>query len=64
MTLRFIDNSENILFIGSSGTGKSHLATSIGIEAARHRYSVYFITCQNLIDELMEAEKKIDSKRE
>ena len=58
MTLRFIDNSENILFIGSSGTGKSHLATSIGIEAARHRYSVYFITCQNLIDELMEAEKE------
>ena len=63
MTLRFIDNSENILFIGSSGTGKSHLATSIGIEAARHRYSVYFITCQNLIDELMEAEKENRHKK-
>ncbi len=33
-TLRFIEKQENILFIGSPGVGKTHLATAIGIEAA------------------------------
>ena len=50
ITLRFIENKENILFIGSPGVGKTHLATAIGVEAARNRYSVYFITCQELIN--------------
>lgn len=34
ISLRFLENNENILFIGSSGVGKTHLATAIGIEAA------------------------------
>ena len=33
--LRFIENKENILFVGSPGVGKTHLATAIGIEAAK-----------------------------
>lgn len=41
--LRFIENKENILFVGSPGVGKTHLATAIGIEAASNRYSTYFI---------------------
>lgn len=57
-TLRFMENNENILFIGSSGVGKTHLATAIGIEAARNRYSVYFISCQNLIFQLKKAENE------
>jgi len=57
-TLRFMENNENILFIGSSGTGKTHLATSIGIEAAKHRKSVYFITCQELMLQLKRAESE------
>ena len=47
--LRFIENNENILFVGSPGVGKTHLATSIGIEAAKSRYSTYFISCNDLI---------------
>lgn len=58
LSLRFIENNENILFVGSSGTGKTHLATSIGIEAAENRYSVYFISCQDLITQLVRAEKE------
>lgn len=58
LTLRFIENNENLLFVGSSGTGKTHLATSIGIEAAEHRYSVYFISCQELITQLVRAEQE------
>ena len=57
-TLRFVENNENILFIGSSGVGKTHLATAIGIEAARHRYSVYFISCKELISQLKKAENE------
>lgn len=57
-SLRFMENNENILFIGSSGTGKTHLATSIGIEAAKHRKSVYFITCQELMLQLKRAESE------
>ena len=33
--LRFIDKAENILFVGSPGVGKTHLATAIGIENAK-----------------------------
>lgn len=57
-SLRFMENNENILFIGSSEIGKTHLATSIGIKAAKHRKSVYFITCQELMLQLKRAESE------
>ena len=47
-TLRFLEAAENIVFLGSSGVGKTHLATSIGIAAAKKRYSTYFIKCHDL----------------
>jgi len=51
-TLRFIEEKKNILLIGSSGVGKTHIATSVGIEAAKKRVSTYFITCHDLITKL------------
>lgn len=54
-TLRFIDKKENILFYGTPGTGKTHLATALGIEAARKRNITYFITCHDLIQTLRKA---------
>ncbi len=41
--------------IGSPGVGKTHLATSIGIEAAKSRYSTYFINCHDLVLNLKKA---------
>ncbi len=41
--------------MGSSGVGKTHLATSIGISAAKKRVSTYFIKCHNLIAQLKKA---------
>jgi len=54
--LGFLENNENIVFLGSSGVGKTHLSISIGIEAARQRYSTYFIKCANLLENLKKAQ--------
>ena len=35
--LRFIDRKTNVIFIGSSGAAKTHLATAIGIQIATQR---------------------------
>ena len=50
--LRFIEQNENLIFIGTSGVGKTHLATAIGIESSKNRYSTYFITANDLITQL------------
>ena len=62
-TLRFMENAENIVFLGSSGVGKTHLATAIGIVAASKRYSTYLIKCNNLLQRLKKAkiENRLDS---
>lgn len=54
-TLRFIEKKENILFYGTPGVGKTHLAAAIGIEAAKKRQLTYFITCHDLIQNLRKA---------
>ena len=53
--LGFLDNHENILFVGSSGVGKTHLATAIGISCAKARNITYFITFENLMNQLKAA---------
>ena len=62
--LGFLSKHENILFVGPSGVGKTHLATSLGITAAKKRYSVYFISCHDLITQLNKAhfENKLDAR--
>lgn len=55
MTLRFVENAENIIFCGTPGVGKTNLAVSIGIESAKQRISTYFITFHNLIQQLKQA---------
>lgn len=63
-TLRFIEENKNILFLGSPGVGKTHLAVALGIEAAKKRNSVYFISCHDLITKLSTAykENRLESK--
>lgn len=59
---RFIHENENIVFMGTSGVGKTHLATSIGISAAKKRISTYYIKCADLISKLKLA--KIENRLE
>lgn len=54
-SLRFIENKENMLFYGTPGVGKTHLASAIGIEAAMKRQLTYFISCHDLIQNLRNA---------
>lgn len=63
-TLNFIDKQENILFVGSSGVGKTHLATAIGVTCARARYSTYFISFESLMNQLKKAlmENRLESR--
>jgi DNA replication protein DnaC len=55
VSLRFLDNHENIIFLGPPGTGKTHLSTAIGIAAASNRISTYFISCHDLVQQLKKA---------
>jgi len=51
--LRFIDNKENILFLGPSGVGKTHLATGLGVRACESGYKVLFTTLNDMVSVLM-----------
>lgn len=57
-SLRFIENCENIVFLGTPGTGKTHLAVATGIESAKSRYRTYFINCNELILQLKKAKQE------
>ena len=52
---RFIHECSNIIFLGTSGVGKTHLATSIGISVAKNRMQTYYIKCHDLIQQLKKA---------
>lgn len=54
-TMRFIENAENLVFLGPPGVGKTHLATSLGLIAAKYRYSTYYVNCHSLIEQLKKA---------
>jgi DNA replication protein DnaC len=51
-TCEFIRKKENIAFIGPPGTGKSHIATAIGVKAAHQGYSVLFATVNQMLEDL------------
>ena len=51
----FIDRRENVLLIGNSGTGKTHLATAIGLAACHEGRSVRFFSVTGLVTQLLEA---------
>ena len=51
-TLEFLARRESVLYIGDVGTGKSHLAQSLGMMACQNGYRTYYTTCSDLINDL------------
>jgi len=54
----YLDNRENILMVGPSGTGKSHLALALGIAACGQGKKVRFWRVTELITTLLEAKEE------
>lgn len=53
--LTFVENHENVIFLGPPGVGKTHLAISLAIKACHHGFKVYFTTMETLIRKIKEA---------
>ncbi len=51
----YIDRRENIIAVGNSGTGKTHVALGLGLAACQKGMTVGFTTASALVHELMEA---------
>jgi DNA replication protein DnaC len=59
----FIDNRDNVVFIGPPGVGKTHLTIGIGLKAIEAGYKVSFNTALGLIESLELAELKGELKK-
>jgi len=58
ITLNFIDKKENILMLGTVGTGKTHLATALALKACNKGKKVKFYRTVDLTNELLEQHQK------
>jgi len=65
--LKFIANKENIIFIGTVGLGKTHLATALGYAACLKGHSILFTTAIDVINAMSAAKAagrlKVELKR-
>jgi DNA replication protein DnaC len=58
MRCEYIDKRENVLLVGNSGTGKTHLATALAMEACGRGKRVRFFRVTELITQRMEAREE------
>lgn len=54
----YIKERRNAIFLGRTGTGKTHMAIALGIEACKNNFRTRFATCYALVNELIEARKE------
>jgi DNA replication protein DnaC len=59
----YVSRTEPVIFIGETGTGKTHLATALGVAACQQRRRVRFATAAELVNELNEARQKNEVSR-
>lgn len=59
----WLEQAFNVIFLGAPGVGKTHLATALGVSAAKGGYHVAFVTLEGLIRLLKTADISTASKR-
>lgn len=59
----YIARAEPVVFVGESGTGKTHLLTGLCVAACRQKRRVRFCTAANLVNELVEAKHTLQLRR-
>lgn len=59
-TAHFINRNENLILYGPVGTGKTHLATAIGVQACNNSQKVKFFRTAALVNLLIDAQKNGD----
>lgn len=62
-TCNFISKTENIIFIGQPGTGKTHLSISLGLKALNQDKKVLFSTVWDMIDTLEKSRADLSYRR-
>lgn len=63
ITCEYIKERRNVIFLGGSGTGKTHMATALGLESCKNNYRTRFVTCYGLVNELIEAREERSLQR-
>ena len=63
MTGEYIDRYENVLLVGNSGTGKTHVASALAFSACTQGRRVRFFTVSGLITQLLEAREERQLQR-
>lgn len=53
-TMEFIKNGQNLILAGNPGTGKTHIAIGLGIQACKEGFKVLFTSAPSLINKLKE----------
>jgi IstB-like ATP binding protein len=51
-TLAFVERAQNVVLLGPPGVGKTHLATGLGVQALQAGHRAYFISAQDLLDQI------------
>src|SRR6266478_4987747 len=59
----YLERREPIIFLGETGTGKTHLATGLAVAACRQRKRVRFTTAAEMVNELIEAKNNNELNR-
>lgn len=62
-TLSFISRKQNVILMGPSGLGKTHLMCALGQKACRNGFTAYYITCTDLIENLTRAKENSRLRR-